>query len=181
MNRTQWTHPDLQSLVQLFYDDIADLGKFSEIQPEALPQPYRSLLAHTSHMTVAMEEHHGCKVDVQVLDRKSTANHYSRKITLSRQSDGQIVQFGIVRLGTALLNEKVRTEIESETIPLGRVLIENQVLRTVKLMTTWKIAPGDSLKTHSASPNLETCYGRTALIYTDGIPAVELLEIAVNV
>ena len=169
VNRTQWTHPDLQSLVQLFFADPTELGKFAEIQAEELPQPSRRLLAHTSHMTVTMEKHHQSKVDVHVLDRISTDRHYSRKIALKRQSDGKVVQFGIVRLAKNALADEVFKEIASEQQPLGRILIDHQVLRTVKLMTTWKINPGPALKASFDNPGLEVCYGRTALIYMDGI------------
>ncbi len=186
MNRTQWTHPDLQSLVQLFYENIAELGEFAEVPPETLPNPFREMLAHTSHMTVTMEQHHDSAVDVNVLDRQSTSNHYSRKILLRRQSDQQVVQFGIVRLASAYLDEAIREKIEREDVPLGRILIDNNVMRTVKLMSTWKIKPGPALldcsgTQPSAEEAVKECFGRTALIYTDGIPAVELLEIALNV
>jgi len=181
INRTQWTHPDLQSLVQLFFESPDELGGFSEISPEELPDPQRRLLAHTSHMTVTMEDFHRSEVDVKVLDRRSTPNHYSRKILLTRQSDDKVVQFGIVRLSKSSLAEKVREDVESERIPLGRVLIQHQVMRTVKLMTTWQIEPGPALREAFSCEDLSTCFGRTALIYTDGVPAVELLEIVANV
>ena len=120
-------------------------------------------------------------VDVEVLDKKVTDSHYSRKIVLRRQSDQVVVQFGIVRLAKTLLADEVWQEIETESIPLGRVLIEHNVMRHVKLMSTWKIKPGPALHEAFAPATVDECYGRTALIYTDGVPAVELLEIVVDV
>jgi len=181
INRTQWTHPDLQALVQLFFDDASQLGEFREIQPEALPDPYRHLLAHTSHMTVTMEQHHGCDMELRVLACQSDHRHYSRKIVLSRHNDGKIVQFGIVRLSRHAVTDDIFREIQTETRPLGRILVEHQVLRNVKLMTTWEIDPGPQLREAFENPQLPVCYGRTALIYTYGIPAVELLEIVADV
>ncbi len=181
VNRAQWSHPDLQSLTGLFFENCGELGTFDEIQAESLPQPYRKLLAHTDHMTVSMEKHHQSPVDVEVLATRTTDNHYSRKILLRRRSDKAIVQFGIVRLNTTFLDENVRQEIESKQIPLGRILIEYDVMRHVKLMTLWEIKPTAALKKAFKNDKLNVCYGRTALIYTNGIPAVELLEIAVDV
>ncbi len=181
VNRAEWTHPDLQSLAGLFYENAAELGAFQEIQAEEMPQPYRKLLAHTNHMTVSMENHHQSPVEVRVGRTRVTANHYARQIVLTRQSDGAVVQFGIVRLNTSLLRDDVRREIETEQIPLGRILIDRDVMRNVKLMSCWQIIAGPVLKEAFQNQQLDTCYGRTALIYTDGVPAVELLEIAVDV
>ena len=175
-NRANWTHPDLQSLVGLFFDDASELGDFTEIPVEQLPSPYRQLLGHTLHMTVTVENYHGSPVDVEVLQKKITDSHYSRKILLRTHENNQVVQFGIVRLNKTALSDEVRNEIESEAIPLGRVLIEHDVMRHVKLMSTWKIIPGPELKAVFPGEPV-VCFGRTALIYTDGIPAVELLEI----
>lgn len=178
-NRSNWTHPDLQSLVGLFFDDAAILGQFTELPVEQLPSPFRELLGHTHHMTVTVENFHHSPVKVQVLDKQVTDAHYSRKILLRRESDDKVVQFGIVRLNKAALSDAVRQEIESESVPLGRVLIERNVLRNVKLMSTWRIEPGQELQTAFDSP-AGPCFGRTALIYTDGVPCVELLEIVSN-
>lgn len=178
-NRANWTHPDLQSLAGLFFEDATQLGEFTEVPVEKLPSPFRELLGHTLHMTVTVENYHQSPVNVEVLDKRITDTHYARKILLRRQSDNQVVQFGIVRLNKSALSEEVRREIESETTPLGRVLIERDVMRNVKLMSTWEIRPGKELQ-DAFSCNDEICYGRTALIYTDGFPCVELLEIVSN-
>ena len=169
--------PELEALVGLFYEQLGELGGFVEQREDALPEPYRTLLAHDAHMTVTVEAHHGCKVDVEVLATHRTDTHYSRKILLRRQSDGAVVQFGLVRLNVAFLGEEVRREIESEQTPLGRVLIDHNVLRNVRLLSLWKMQPSSELCRHFGLQTPQTCYGRTALIYCNGVPAVELLEI----
>ena len=63
-----------------------------------------------------------------------TPEHYSRKILLTRQTDRKVVQFGIVRLNFAHLSEAVRQEIESQTAPVGRILIRHNVLRSVEIV-----------------------------------------------
>lgn len=169
--------PDLQDLVAIFFADLADVGQFTAVQPNKIPQDYRDLLAHYSHMTVTVEHFHNSPVDVVVLERQSTGRHYSRKILLTRQSDGRVVQFGIVRLDFNTVSQAVREEIQSEQTPLGRVLIKHNVLREVELKQIYRIVCGPELATHFNLPEGSTVYGRTALIYCDGEPAVELLEI----
>jgi chorismate-pyruvate lyase len=169
--------PYLPELVGLFYERPEELGIFEEVSAAEIPQPYRRLLAHNKHMTETVEQFHGSKVDVQVLATRRDNGFYSRKILLKRQSDGQVVQFGIPRLNMAYLDEEVRREIESETKPLGRVLIDHDVLREVQFAALWKVRPGPDLCRMFGLTVPQTVYGRTALIYCNGEPAIELLEI----
>ena len=127
-NRANWTHPDLQSLAGLFFEDCAKLGEFTEIPVEEMPSPYRELLGHTMHMTVTVENYHQSPVDVQVLQRHVTDNHYSRKILLRRKSDNAVVQYGIVRLNKAALSPEVWREIEN-----------SQVLRNIYLQPNGQV------------------------------------------
>lgn len=172
--------PDLHDLVAIFFADVNELGQFTPVAPNKIPQAYRDLLAHYSHMTVTVEHYHHSPVDVVVLDRTSTGHHYSRKILLTRQSDHRVVQFGIVRLDFDAVSPAVRDEIQSEQTPLGRVLIKHNVMREVELKQIYRIACGPELAKQFGIPAGSEVYGRTALIYCDGEPAVELLEIVVS-
>jgi chorismate-pyruvate lyase len=167
----------LQTLVGLFYDHAQLLGSFEEVNEAELTPTARKLLAHNSHMTVTVEDFHASPVDVEVLERSRDGEHYARKILLRKQVDERVVQFGIVRLNRQYLGEQVLAEIESETIPLGRVLINHNVLRVVQLVALWKIVPGPDLRTHMDLADDTPIFGRTALIYCNGEPGIELLEI----
>jgi chorismate-pyruvate lyase len=178
MNRTRRT-PDLEALVGLFYSQPERLGEFEEVSTSEMPAAYRELLVHEHHMTVTVELFHQSPVNVRVLRKHITATHYARMILLVRQSDGQVVQFGIMRVHLASLSDEVRGEIESERAPLGRILIEHDVLRRIRLGRLWRISPGPDLAAW-LSPGRDpppSTYGRTAMIDCDGQPAIELLEI----
>lgn len=169
--------PELKALANLFYLSLDELGVFEEVAEDDLPETPRKLLWHDAHMTVTVEAHHRSPVDVRVLNTHVTPTHYSRRILLTRQSDGGVVQFGIVRLNVSLLGEDVRREIEQQHAPLGRLLIQHNVLRHVRPLSLWRITPGSDLMTLFGLSEPRICYGRTALIYCNGLPAVELLEI----
>jgi len=169
--------PDLQELLEIFYNDSMRLGEFREVTAEQLQAPYRELLADQGHMTVTVEIYHGCRVDVDVLDRRFQDPMYARKILLRRQSDAQVVQFGIMRIDFRVLSPDVQEEILSERIPLGRALIEHNVLREVELVALWHVIAGPDLADYFGIPVGSESFGRTALIYCNGEPAVELLEI----
>lgn len=175
-------HVKIESLLAEFYDPVtgfSDLGQCSSAND--LPSPYDELLNHHAHMTVTVESHHGDRVDVVVhRDRRHSDIHgdwYVREITLKTQSTGKVVQYGIVRLNINALDPEVWQQIESRQTPLGRVLIDHNVLREVQLCELWKIVAGPALANFLDANVGDTLYGRTALIYCDGEPAIELLEI----
>jgi len=93
------------------------------------------------------------------------------------RADRKTVLFGIPRLNLRLVDDEVRREILSENKPLGRVLIDHNVLREVQLASLYRVVPGDQLCALLGLPHPLATYGRTAFIYCDGYPAVELLEI----
>jgi chorismate-pyruvate lyase len=169
--------PLLDTLCSLFYAASWELGDFSSVAASEMPREIRLLLAHDQHMTVAVERHHGCEVDVRVLDKRVTPSSYARKIILLRQSDHAVVQFGIMRVGLQYLDNAVRREIESESAPLGRVLIAHHVLRRVELVALYRVTPGEELRKALAMTDAPHTFGRTARIHVAGQPAVELLEI----
>ena len=177
LHDAELAHVELEQLIHLFFDDESQLGHFEEIAADQVPEPSRSLLSHDQHMTVTVEKHHQSSVDVKVLQTRTDGDHYSRKILLTRQTDGGVVQYGIVRLNKSFIAPEVREEIERQETPLGRILINHGVLRVVKLLSLLKIECGPELAREFAFEVGQTCYGRTALIYCDGSPAIELLEI----
>ena len=177
MNTSQAAFPSLHELVHLFYDHVEELAEFENVDYGTLPVPYGGLLDHNHHMTVTLESHHAHPVDVHVLQVEFKGGTYCRKILLSRQSDDQVVMFGIVRLHTQYLNPVVRQEIESQKIPLGRVLIEHDVLRRVELGKLWRVTPNAELQRHFNLDSARVTFGRTAIIHCDDEPAIELVEI----
>ena len=181
MNQEHHNAPDLSALLELFYGDSAELGRLTNVGTTDLPPAYQTLLAHQNHMTVTVEHFHRSPVDVRVLATRKDEHHYSRKILLNKQSDGKVVQFGIVRLDFRHLSTAVRQAIESESTPLGRFLSEYNVLREVHLSHLWRVESGPDLASlFSIAPGTVT-YGRTAIIDCNGEPAVELLEIVAPV
>jgi chorismate-pyruvate lyase len=176
---TEATPPavELDELIGLFYPHPSELGQFTHCTSQECPDPYRAMLDHEEHMTVTVEKRHASPVDVEVLDSRVTDTSYMRKIILRRQSDQRVVQYGIVRLALSALQPKVRDEIMAQKIPLGRVLILHDVLRHVQLNALWRVVCARELAELFETQPGQITYGRTALIYCDGEPAVELLEI----
>jgi hypothetical protein len=168
--------PDLPTLYRLFRAD-APPPDHELIPPEAVPEPYHRLLVHPHHMTVTVEEYYGSLVNVRVKDRRRNGNSYARKILLELQSDGRVVQFGVVRIRLDFCTEPVRAAILEEKTPLGRILIEHDVLRQIETTAFFRVVPGPLLTRWFNLSEPQITYGRIGIIHCDGQPAIEVLEI----
>ena len=138
----------------------------------------KGLLVHDLHMTVTMETYHRSPVDVHVVDRRIEGDIYSRKILLTKQGTNNVVQFGLVRFDFQYVTEAVRKEIVAEHTPLGRVLINHNVLRQVDLNAILRFTAGPGLAKYLQMPEGGVTYGRIATIFCNQKPAIDLLEIS---
>jgi chorismate-pyruvate lyase len=164
-------------LAELFFARLDDIGRFEPVAVDDLPPAARTLLAHHEHMTVALENYHHSPVTVRAVAEWQDDGSYARASLLSRQSDGAIVQFGIMRIWLADLPEEARREITDDKQPLGRVLINHNLLREVEVIALWRIMPGPVLQQHLGLRDQSPIYGRSAQILVDERPTVQVLEI----
>lgn len=170
------TAPSVESLYSLF-PESDDRPAAALVPASELPQPYRKLLDHPDHMTVTVEEHFGGAVDVRVLDCRRSGNEYARKILLAMHDGGRVVQFGLVRIDLGVCPEPVRDAIVEGKTPLGRVLIQHDMLRRIEPTGFVKVSLRESMAKWFGAKFGETAYGRLGVIYTGDRPAVEVLEI----
>lgn len=149
------------------------------VDARSVPLPYRDLLAHRNHMTVTVEAFHGVPVSLEVLAVSHREPRYARKILLRRSDDDSVVQFGIMQFDLRQVGEEVRREIVARETPLGRILLEHQLLTRVAPPQLLEIDPDDELRAHFrlAASARRKLYGRLAVIECNGGPAVDLLEV----
>lgn len=161
-----------------FDDDLWPMDSHAElVVPRQLPEPYRGLLAHTHHMTVTVEDYYKRPVDVRVLESNRSGDLYHRRIVLTLQDTHQIVQYGLVRLNLQCCSEPVRQAIIAEKTPLGKILIDHQVLRRVEPTAFVRVDPGPTLCRHLDLAEPLPLFGRTGVIFFDDRPAISVLEI----
>ncbi len=169
---------DLLTVLDVFPTD-EDFLSLGAVPSAGVPPPYHGLLVHEHHMTVSMEEFHGAPVDVRILDRRHVGDWYARKILLTLKGSGRVVQYGIVRIDFRLCPPGVPEAIVSGDTPLGRVLIEHNVMRRIQPLAFLRVTPGPALMTAFGLGNEpRTTYGRLAYIHCNEQPAVEVLEVA---
>lgn len=169
---------ELRALTDLFGDSETLLMRAEHIPSALTPEPYKSMLVHNEHMTVTMERYHGTPVEVRVLAQRREGDIYARKIVLLKQGTSIPVQFGIVRFDLSYVTPPVREEILRGETPLGRILIEHNVLRHIDLGAILEITAGPGLAQALDMQPGEKTYGRLATIFCNRRPAVDLLEIS---
>ena len=182
------------------------LGAFGSCQSCAaadVPEPFRHLLDHQSHMTVAMETLHGHAVSLEVLavaERPATDADpfgYAREIVLrcprvnrdlfpdasgrTPPAQGWVVQYGIVGIALERLPVPIAEAIRRQATPLGRILIEADLHRQVRDVGLLEVVAGQRLRKlfggREAAPGPRT-FGRVATIDIDRQPVISLLEVA---
>lgn len=171
------TAPTFDHLYRLF-PESPDRPDAVEVPANEVPEPYHSLLVHTHHMTVTVEQFYGSAVDVRVLSCRRDGNEYARKILLALKDDpNRVVQFGLVRINLGVCPEPVRAAIVEGKTPLGRVLIQHNMLRRIDPLAYLRVNLGPTMAEWFRVPPGTETYGRIGVIYTGTRPAVEVLEI----
>jgi chorismate-pyruvate lyase len=167
---------DASGLFALF-PSTGYLADLESVPADMVPPPYHDLLVHPYHMTVTVEAHHGDKVDVKVLEHIRGNDFYARKILLVTEKARRVVQFGLVRIMLEFCAPAVREEILGGQTPLGRILIQHNVLRRIEPTSFLRVMPDTAMMAWFGLAEPRTTYGRQALIHCDNQPAIELVEI----
>ena len=169
---------ELRSLTKLFPDPDELFLSAEHIPSAVTPEPYKTMLVHDHHMTLAMEGHHGSSVDVRVIASHLEGSEYVRKIQLLKHGTESVVMFGIIRFHLEYVTEAVRNEVIAGEVPLGRILINHNVLRHIDLGAILEITAGPALARYLPMPVGGVTYGRLATIFCNRQPALDLLEIS---
>ncbi len=171
-----------EDLLGLFPEAESTFEGLRILPGEEVPEPYHGLLVHEHHMTVTLEAFHGCPVQLTVREVRRSGDDYARRLMLTAGENGPVVLVGIVRIRLQYCTEKVRREIIEAKRPLGRILMENGVLRRIQAEEFVSVDLRNGLgELFGAPTTAHRTYGRLAIIFCDEQPAIELLEIVAPV
>jgi hypothetical protein len=92
------------------------------VEPDKVPEPWRSLLVHQTDMTSTLENYHKEQLHIEVLARHVIENEYFREVALVLNESGKRVEFGAIKILLDLFPVEARQEILREREPLGRIL-----------------------------------------------------------
>jgi hypothetical protein len=169
--------PSKELRLMLAFFGESQLPQCEQIPAEAVPPPFHGLLVHDQHMTVALEAYHRSRVLLRPYLVHRQGDLYGRKLDLVSEDSAAVVLTGIMLFNLSVVAEPVRQLILEQKIPLGRLLIENNVLRQVSTESFLRIAATDPLVARFHLAEARPAYARLATIFCDERPAVDLLEI----
>ncbi|MFQ5425157.1 MAG: hypothetical protein ACE5F9_14425 [Phycisphaerae bacterium] len=142
-----------------------------------LPSPFHDLLVHHDHMTTVLRAYHGQALTLRALSARQSDETYSRAIVLAAANGQEIVEFGIVRMNLACVDEAVRSAILEAKVPLGEILIRHEVLRRIEPRCYLRLPEACGPLKRADRPCPTAAYGRIGTIYCNHEPAIELLEV----
>lgn len=168
----------LNELLNAFADSSVDCAESTrDLVEEEVPQPYRDLLVHRNHMTVALENWYGSPVEVVVLKEHLNEPYYGRVIQLRLAGTDRVVEYGTMRIDLSVCGAEARDKILAHAAPLGRVLIEHGLLMDLAYESFLEVRPQSPLASLLGATETEPFYGRLAAIHAKGNRVVHLLEI----
>ena len=147
------------------------------IAPDAIPQPYRSLLVHQRDMTLTLEAHFGGRVVLRPLTTFTIGPWYYRRVLLAQEYSGRPVEMGAIRMKLAALPRKVQADIRRNQIPLGRLLRDAGVDFTSMPREFFAVVPNAEMMGVFWMREPKTLFGRRTEVLLDGRAIGDIVEI----
>ena len=153
----------------------------THLESSQVPEKYVLLLQHKRHMTLTMEETHGFKVTLEVIQSDTTSDTMSREIVLRGCDNGVAVLYAIAKVYLNAFAPAARDDIVAAKEPLGHILVKHKVEREVFFESLLEVDLTESLRTHLNISSSSKLYGRLAYIVCNGQRGIDLLEVVLPI
>jgi chorismate-pyruvate lyase len=153
------------------------LPRAEVIEAGSIPQPYRSLLVHTSDMTLTLERHFGGRVALRPLVIFSKGVWYFRRVLLAQEETGRPVEMGAIRIKVGAFSDRIRRQILKGDVPLGRVLREGGVRFESRPKSFLAITPNAEMMGVFWMREPRRLYGRRTEMTHDGAKIGDIVEV----
>jgi chorismate-pyruvate lyase len=169
-----WAYP-----LDDFYSQAGlPLPPIDQIQGDAMPEPYRSLLVHQNDMTPTLETFHKDQIHIRALSRNQRNGFYFREVVLELDATGQPVEFGAIKIMLDLFPAEARQLILAEREPLGHILATCAVIHSSRPKAYLKIQSDDLINRALQLEGEHTLYGRRNTLFDPKKRALaEIVEI----
>ncbi len=171
------TRDSLADLCGAFPDYHCEAEAVREVDAADMPEPYRRLLVHKRHMTLALSEHFGVAPNLYVMAERRNGSKYVRKIFLTAGNRSDSIELGVVRMDLDCLREDVADQILQRRLPLGEILTRHEVMRRIEPRSFLLFPRCSSVLGWFGHPRAGPFYGRLGTIYCNEHPAIDVLEI----
>lgn len=169
--------PDFSLLAPLhrYYASTPDVEFLSA---DALPQPARDLLVHDRDMTSRLAQFHGSGIGLEAHSADRQGPYLFRVSVLRRVDTGVPVEFGAIRIDLTGFAGVARQQIEDASLPLGAILVEQQIPFTSHPSGFFRIGATGYLEEYLGAEPGDLLYGRcNQLRHPDGQLIADVVEI----
>ena len=154
------------------------LPPLEQIDGEAVPEPYKTLLVHQRDMTSTLESFHRQTIHLHVLGRERRGDEYFREVVLQLDGTGKPVEFGAIKIHLDRFPPPARQLILAERWPLGRILKECAVAYASQPRAFLRIASDKLIDQVLDLRGVHVLYGRrNTLANAAGAALAEIVEI----
>lgn len=154
------------------------LPPLNEVEGEAVPEPYRTLLVHQNDMTPTLEKFHGSLVHLDVLGSRRTGDAYFREVILRLDSTNAPVEFGAIKISLDLFTPESRAQILAEKQPLGHIMAEFKIPHTSRPRAYLRLATDKLISSVLELSGARVLYARRNTLYDlQDRPLAEIVEI----
>jgi hypothetical protein len=155
-----------------------ELPEIIAVLPDAMPEPYRTLLAHNTDMTSTLEKFYDETVQIEVLARYLRENEYYREVVLVLERSKRRVEFGAIKVNLSLFPAAAREKVLSEQLPFGRVLDICHIPFSSRPAAFLSLLPDTFISTALQLRTRELLYGRRNTLFDSRMrPLAEIIEI----
>ena len=149
----------------------------TEVSPEEIPLPYRSLLVHGDDMTPTLERHYGGRLVLRPLSVFTSGGSYFRRVLLVSEYAGQPVEMGAIRMELDAFDAPIRGKILENEIPFGRVVRDGRFDCRSEPTAFLAVEPNPEMMGVFWMREPSTLYGRRTRIVRRGSAIGDIVEV----
>ena len=154
------------------------LPPLDQVEGQAVPEPYRTLLVHDHDMTSTLETFHGAGVHLRLLGRERKGDDYFREVLLVLDGSERPVEFGAIQIHLDRFPDAARRDILEERYPLGHVLKDHAIPYASRPKAFLRIASDKIINSVLHLQGAHVLYGRrNTLSNPAGEPLAQIVEI----
>jgi chorismate-pyruvate lyase len=154
------------------------LPPLDQVEGEALPEPYRTLLVHERDMTSTLEDFHHAGIHLRLVSRQQRGDEYFREVVLALDGTEKPVEFGAIQIHLNRFPQTARQQILTERFPLGHILKDCGLQYLSRPKAFIRVASDNTINGLLGLHGAHVLYGRrNTLLHPAGEPIAEIVEI----
>jgi hypothetical protein len=154
------------------------LPPLNQVDGEAVPEPYKTILVHQNDMTPTLEKFYQRSIHLQVVGRRRAGDTYFREVILRLDGSNQAVEFGAIKINLSLFTPAAREQILQEHLPLGHILHEYKIPHSSRPRAYLRLASDKLINEMLGLAGAQVLYGRRNTLYDpQNRPLAEIVEI----